>query len=44
MCLGVEDPAVLAIRVRDLPLGTLVRMDHVSVLKDFGEEERFLEV
>lgn len=44
MGLGIEDPAVRAIRVRHLPLGILVRVNHVRVLEHFGEEERFLEI
>jgi hypothetical protein len=32
------------IRIRNLPLGVLVRMNQVCVLEHFGEEERLLEI
>jgi hypothetical protein len=44
MGFSVEYPTVLPIRVRNLPLGVLVRMDHVCVLEHLGEEEGLLEI
>jgi hypothetical protein len=44
MGFSVEYPAVLPIRIRNLPLGVLVRMNQVCVLEHFGEEERLLEI
>jgi hypothetical protein len=44
MGFSIEHPAVFPIRIRDLPLGVLVRMNHVCVLEHFGEEEGLLEV
>lgn len=44
MGLSIEDPAVRAIRVRHLPLGILIRVDHVRVLEHFGKEEGLLEI
>jgi hypothetical protein len=39
MSLSVEDPAILSISIRNLPLSVLIGMDQVRVLEHFGEEE-----
>jgi hypothetical protein len=44
MGFSIEHPVVFSIRIGDLPLGVLVRMNHVCVLEHLGEVERFLEV
>jgi hypothetical protein len=44
MRLGVEHPLVLPLLARNLILGIQIRVNQVSVLENFCEEERFLEI
>lgn len=39
MGFSVEHPTVLSVRIRNLPLCVLVRVDQIRVLEDLGEEE-----
>jgi len=44
MSLGVENPAILSVGIRNLPFSVLVCVDQIGVLEHFSEEEGLLEV